>query len=87
MNPYIDIPNEAARASEKNGAFHSTHEGMGVLLEEFNELASAIGANSPTHIYREAVQVAAVACRIAEAVANAMPDRPNPFSLRSGWVE
>jgi len=59
---------EAARAEEKYGPFRSSHEGLGVLLEEFHELTEAIRHNEPAEVQAEAIQVAAVAMRIAEAL-------------------
>jgi len=55
---------EALRAEEKFGRFNSSHEGLGVLLEEFRELEDAIRANDRQGVVREATQVASVALRI-----------------------
>ncbi len=63
-----DVLSEAARADAKFGQFHSSHEGLGVLREECVELEEAIRANNAAAIYAEAVQVAAVATRIAESL-------------------
>jgi NTP pyrophosphatase (non-canonical NTP hydrolase) len=56
---------EACRGFEQYGPFSSAHEALGVLLEEFNELAEAVRGNSLAAVHREAVQVAAVAYRLA----------------------
>jgi len=58
---------EIERAQERYGDFASTHEALGVLTEEYYELVEAIRGNRLDRIQREAVQVAAVALRLAEA--------------------
>jgi NTP pyrophosphatase (non-canonical NTP hydrolase) len=65
------VAQEAARADAKWGPLHSSHEGYGVLAEEVAELLDAIRANDLTEIRREAVQVSAVALRIAHACSDA----------------
>lgn len=57
---------EASRAELRYGPFHSTHEAYGVLAEEVAELFAAICANDLGAVEREAVQVSAVAARLAE---------------------
>lgn len=59
----IDI--EIDGANENYGPFRSTHEGYGVLTEEYHELRDAIHSNDTDAIVKEALQVAAVATRIA----------------------
>ena len=59
------VRDEALRAGERYGEPRSTHESLGVLLEEFDELKSAIHANAMASISMEAIQVAAVALRLA----------------------
>lgn len=56
---------EIDRAAAKYGAFTSSHEGLGVLTEEVMELTRAIHANALESIRMEAIQVAAVALRLA----------------------
>ena len=58
------------QAEGRYGPFHSTHEGYGVLAEEVAELLDAIRSNNPEDIQGEAIQVAAVAMRIALACEN-----------------
>ena len=36
-----EVEAEALRASERYGVFHSSHEGLGVLMEEVHELIEA----------------------------------------------
>lgn len=56
---------EVASADERYGPFKSSHEGLGVLTEEVSELISAIRSNDHEATQREAIQVAAVAFRLA----------------------
>ena len=74
------IENEAQRADDKYGDFASMHEAYGVLAEEVDELFDLVklkqGSSTYAHgstrltreqmIANEAIQVAAVALRIAE---------------------
>lgn len=65
------IETEANAAQEKYGDFASMHEAYGVLAEEVAELFEAIREKQrqPTRsraIRSEAIQIAAVALRIAE---------------------
>lgn len=62
---------EAQTAHDKYGDFASMHEAYGVLAEEVAELFDAVRVrqSDPTRgvcIRREAIQIAAVALRIAE---------------------
>ena len=66
------VVHEACDAFERFGDMASMHEGWGVLAEEFDELTEAIRQkqSDPTragNIRHEALQVAAVALRIAES--------------------
>lgn len=61
---------EADRADSKYGPFTSSHEGLGVLAEEYTELIEAIRSNDVDRIQAEAIQVSAVALRLAEAMTN-----------------
>ena len=58
-------------AENRYGPFASTHEGYGVLAEEMAELLDAIRANDKQAIIHEAVQVSAVAFRIATSLEHA----------------
>lgn len=64
------IIEEAQHANGKYGAPTSTHEALGVLLEEFDELKAAIHMNKSSSIEHEAIQVASVAYRLALAIAS-----------------
>ena len=76
---------EGDRAEDRYGPFKSTHEGLGVLTEEYHELMEAIRSNDLRAVEREAIQVAAVAARIAECLevpetaARSTPSRSVPI--------
>lgn len=56
-----------AAADKIYGPFASTHEAMGVALEEWTELIDAVHANDITAIRHEALDLAAVLLRLAES--------------------
>jgi len=60
-----DVIEELKRAQEKWPAMRSPHEGYSIILEEVDELWEAIKINqkTPTNMYNEAKQVAAMAIR------------------------
>jgi hypothetical protein len=65
------VRREADTAQRRYGDFASMHEAYGVLAEEMAELFEAVrlrqeNAERPIAIRREAIQIAAVAMRIAE---------------------
>lgn len=59
------VRDEIEQADAKYGVFRSSHEGLGVLIEEMDELREAVRSNSTESIRMEAMQVAGVALRIA----------------------
>lgn len=71
MNPAIidsiqdSIEKVAAHAQERYGDFRSTHEALGVALEEWLELQEAIRLNSLVRIKHECMDLAAVLLRLA----------------------
>lgn len=67
VNVLAEVQYEIREAECKYGHPSSTHESLGVLLEEVHELTEAIRQNSAGAIQKEAIQVAAVALRLAEA--------------------
>jgi hypothetical protein len=79
---YVVAEAEAARA--KYGDFTSTHEALGVLEEERDELRAAIHENKLAAIQREAIQVAAVALRLADVCQRAIDGEAPVFRDRSG---
>ena len=79
------IITEALEAEKRYGPYRSTHEAFGVLAEEVAELLDAIRSNSPGSVCREAIQVAAVAMRLADQC-DAMVGLDSEFSDRSGFT-
>lgn len=61
------IEARAVVAEEKYGAFASTHEALGVALEEWNELCAAVQSNKLGSVEWEALDLAAVLVRLAKA--------------------
>ena len=55
-----------ATAHSRYGDFASTHEALGVALEEWTELIAAIHANDLEAIRHEALDLAAVLVRLAD---------------------
>ena len=74
------IEREANGAAAIYGPFRSTHEALGVLTEEYHELIEAVRSNDLARIAREAIQVSAVAARLADQCAGPLPE----FRKRSG---
>jgi NTP pyrophosphatase (non-canonical NTP hydrolase) len=68
---------EIAIAAKRYGPPASTHESYGVLCEEVAELLDAIRANDLPAVKAEALQVAAVALRLADCCSDEV------FSKRS----
>ena len=73
------VQDEADAAERKYGPFASAHEGYGVLAEEVAELLDAIRSNQRVSIEDEAIQVSAVALRVARCC------RIGAFARRSGF--
>lgn len=65
----VDIDARMRKATEKYGPLASTHEGLGVALEEWNELQDAIRTNRLDDVAAECIDLAAVLVRMAEAIA------------------
>lgn len=76
---------EAEDAQDRYGDFASTHEALGVLLEEVEELRDAIRANNADDATKEAMQVAAVAYRLYWHLAT--PSQRPLFYRRSGLID
>lgn len=84
MTAVYAIIAEAERAHVKYGDFTSTHEALGVLLEEFDELRAAIHANALYSVATEAMQVSAVALRLHDVCERALSGNAEAFRTRSG---
>jgi hypothetical protein len=67
------IIGEFAKATAANGAFHSAHEGLAVIHEEFDELKAEVWKKArdrdPDALIKEAKQVGAMAMRFLVDVA------------------
>jgi len=73
-NVSIRIQCEINSARAKYGPFTSTHEGLGVLMEEMKELVDAIHANDIESVCDESIQIAAVAYRLAGSCEDPYPE-------------
>jgi NTP pyrophosphatase (non-canonical NTP hydrolase) len=72
------ISRRMADAQKRYGPFASTHEALGVCLEEWDELKSAVQANALESVRDEALDLAAACLRLAESI------RTPDFVERSG---
>ena len=61
----LEIEERIARAVRRYGPFASTHEALGVALEEWDELRDAIHANDMRAVRHECLDLAAVLIRLA----------------------
>lgn len=77
-----EVRAEVQRIDDRYGPPASTHECLGVILEEFDELRHAIHANKLAGVLMEATQVAACAIRLAAACELALITETN-FGMRS----
>jgi hypothetical protein len=59
----MDIRAEVIRATALHGPIRSSHEGYGVIKEEFDELWDDIKANDPISARVECTQLGAMAVR------------------------
>ena len=69
------IATEIKYADTRYGPFKSTHEALGVLVEEMSELVDAIRSNKLESVFIEACQVSAVAARLAHGLREHGPMR------------
>ena len=64
---FEQVREELKMATIKFGSFASPHEGLSIILEEFEELKQEVFKNTDSHniqaMRKEAVQVAAMALR------------------------
>lgn len=61
----LELQKRIIGSLNRYGCYASTHEALGVLSEEMNELRDAIRANDMDSVQREAFDVAAVALKLA----------------------
>lgn len=66
-----EVETHIAQANERYGPFASTHEALGVALEEWDELKDAIRANALVSVEMECIDLAAVLIRLARMLRNA----------------
>lgn len=74
-DPIGDIAAELDKASDKFHDFHSFHEGLGVIAEEYHELIDAIRSNNVSDIRKEAIQVAAMCARLIRDCCDSEPPK------------
>ena len=60
-----EINKHVEQSQSRYGDFASTHEALGVALEEWNELQDVVRANAIESIREEAIDLAAVLIRLA----------------------
>ena len=73
------IESRAMVAQSRYGPLASTHEAMGVALEEWTELIDAVRANDLDAIAHESLDLAAVLLRLARTIR----EDDKPFASRS----
>lgn len=64
---FDDVSTVIEAASYRYGQFASTHEALGVAMEEWDELRAAIQSNDLGAVADECVDLAAVLVRLARA--------------------
>lgn len=65
-----ELEDRIAKARERYGPFASTHEALGVALEEWDELRAAVHANALASVESECLDLAAVLVRLARDLRN-----------------
>ena len=82
------IVHEFASATAANGAFHSAHEGLAVIHEEFDELKAEVWKKArdrdPDAMIKEAKQVGAMAMRFLVDVALPLKERRDALCPNGG---
>jgi NTP pyrophosphatase (non-canonical NTP hydrolase) len=67
---FYEVEERAATARERYGDFASTHEALGVALEEWQELCDAVRSNALGSVEQECIDLAAVLIRLAQTIRN-----------------
>lgn len=65
-----EIEEKAREAERRYGQMASTHEALGVALEEWQELCDAVRSNKLGSVEMECIDLAAVCLRLARACRN-----------------
>lgn len=65
-----EVEERISAAQSRYGDFASTHEALGVALEEWDELRVAVHANALASIEDECLDLAAVLIRLARSLRN-----------------
>ena len=68
-----DVARLCEQAQARYGDFASTHEAIGVALEEWDELREALRTNDLGAIRAEAIDLAAVMVRLAHECVSCVP--------------
>jgi NTP pyrophosphatase (non-canonical NTP hydrolase) len=63
---FVHVRRRMEAADVRYGPFASTHEALGVALEEWDELRQAVHANDLAAVQHEALDLAAVLVRLAD---------------------
>lgn len=66
-----ELEDRITRAHTRYGHFASTHEALGVAVEEWDELRDAIRSNALASVEVECLDLAAVLVRLARMLRNA----------------
>ena len=70
MEIMSELEDRISAAQSRYGPFASTHEAMGVALEEWDELRAAVQMNKLESVRWECLDLAAVLIRLARDVRN-----------------
>ena len=62
---FMEVNSHIERSQDRYGDFKSVHEAIGVALEEWDELRSAMHDNDLEDVRAEAIDLAAVLIRLA----------------------
>ena len=68
IETHSEVDRRMIGAQKRYGPFASTHEALGVCLEEWDELKAAVQMNRLESVREEALDLAAACLRLAESV-------------------
>jgi NTP pyrophosphatase (non-canonical NTP hydrolase) len=66
MNALEELEDRVGQSRARYGAYTSSHEALGVISEEYQELMQAVRGNYASSIYEEALDLAACALKLAQ---------------------